>query len=167
MLKCEVVVPAQRPFLYTHSATFRSKSFNIRSVSSVPFSEKICPFDKLDLSALYATMQRSRSFESCIQVILNISSLPFAFCSNRSVSNKICIRKAACADSFACFFNFEASVPVRIDDASITANVTGYVLSDKCGSVRKKQNRKTLSSELAMLQTYPFVRAEITNTPKI
>ena len=125
LLKCEVVAPAQRPFLYTHSATFRSESFNIRSVSSVPFSEKICPFDKFDLSALYATIQRSRSFESCIQVMLNISSLPFAFCSNRSVSNKICIRKAACADSFACFFNFEASVPVRIDDASITANVTG------------------------------------------
>ena len=119
-------------------------------------TEKSFPSDKVPFSTTYAVMLRFNRRISCVQVTPRISVSLFAFCSRRSVSNRTCVRKAICEDSFACIFSFAARVPVSTDEISIMKNVTGYptayVSKDILGSIRKKQNKNTLKKEPATLQ---------------
>ena len=116
--------PACCLFSQTHLAICCSSGIKKSSVSS--FSpEKSFPSDKVPFSTTYAVILRFNKRRSCVQVTSRISVSPFAFCSRRSVSNRICARKASCVDSFACVFSFAASAPVSTDEISIMKNVTG------------------------------------------
>ena len=86
--------PACCLFSQTHLAICCSSGIKKCSVSS--FSpEKSFPSDKVPFSTTYAVILRFNKRRSCVQVTSRISVSPFAFCSRRSVSNRICEETAA------------------------------------------------------------------------
>ena len=92
MLISSVLTGALAAKLKTHAKLSTQLAFRTQILSS--FSpEKSFPSDKVPFSTTYAVILRFNKRRSCVQVTSRISVFPFAFCSRRSVSNRICVRK--------------------------------------------------------------------------